>query len=367
MQIPVYSLTIDEMKEDYGVSVISFVESPAIEKTFLALSKQKELKLSVNTEKRIVTGVALRADFPIYRKSNGKEFYFTVSQDEMEKIMQKFMLEKRGDAVNIEHEKNASVNNVFLIESFLLTDHHKLAYPEFSDVESGSWMVSYKVNNDKVWEAVKDGKLKGFSVELVGDLDESKAHNNLSYKKKLFELLTIIDKTMKLKTKIALKLAKEVGIELSEHRLDDVTFHTMEDGELEVGQEVFELDDSGAYIMPADGNYKYGERVVVITDGVVTAIEEGESAPPIDEPIVENLSSQEVEEITKTITARLSKKNEKEISEVKEKLKKTEVELSKVKEQLKKASAGNFEKPNPSNAPEQGEKKKSQLADFNLQ
>lgn len=172
--IPVYSLTIDALQEEYGVSVMSFVKDPAVGKTFIALSKESEvIKLSINEEKRIVTGVALRANYPIYRRTQeGREYYFTISSDEMQSIVQKFMQEKRGDAVNIEHRPDASVEDVFLIESFLLSDQHKLAYPEFSDVENGSWMVSYKVNNSKVWESVKDGSLQGFSVELLGDLSE---------------------------------------------------------------------------------------------------------------------------------------------------------------------------------------------------
>ena len=29
----------------------------------------------------------------------------------------------------------------------------------------GTWMISMKVDNDKVWSDVKEGKVKGFSIE----------------------------------------------------------------------------------------------------------------------------------------------------------------------------------------------------------
>lgn len=191
--IPVYSLTIDELSQEFGVSVMSLVEDPAMMKQFIALSKQHVIqRLSVNNEKRIVTGVALRADFPVYRTSpEGKEYYFTVSQDEMQKITQKFMREKRGDAVNIEHNDKDTVENIYLIESFLLSEKHKLAYPEFEDIEEGSWMVSYKVENDLVWKAIKDGLLTGFSVELIGNLESKQ--QNLSKAQEILNLITIID------------------------------------------------------------------------------------------------------------------------------------------------------------------------------
>ena len=32
-------------------------------------------------------------------------------------------------------------------------------------VPKGTWMISMKVDNDEVWANVKDGKVKGFSIE----------------------------------------------------------------------------------------------------------------------------------------------------------------------------------------------------------
>jgi hypothetical protein len=33
------------------------------------------------------------------------------------------------------------------------------------DLPKGTWMISMKVNNDKIWNDVKEGKVKGFSIE----------------------------------------------------------------------------------------------------------------------------------------------------------------------------------------------------------
>lgn len=174
--IPVYSLSIKEVDDEYGVSVISLVESPAIGKTFLALAQheKKQVKLSLDEDRHIATGIALRANYPIYRRDEytGKEYYFEVSPEQMEMIVQKFMREGRNMSVNIEHSHESFVDDCVLFESFIFTDAHKTIYPEFDDIESGSWFVSYKINNPKVWKLIKEGKLKGFSVELVGDLNE---------------------------------------------------------------------------------------------------------------------------------------------------------------------------------------------------
>ena len=47
---------------------------------------------------------------------------------------------------------------------------------QFDDVPDGSWFASYYVENDEVWNQVKDGTFKGFSVECFMELAMS-AHN----------------------------------------------------------------------------------------------------------------------------------------------------------------------------------------------
>ena len=37
----------------------------------------------------------------------------------------------------------------------------------YEDVKDGSWFGSFKVENDDVWNMVKEGKVKGFSVEGI--------------------------------------------------------------------------------------------------------------------------------------------------------------------------------------------------------
>ena len=39
----------------------------------------------------------------------------------------------------------------------------------YEDVADGSWFVSYLIDNEDVWQRVKSGEFKGFSVEGVFD------------------------------------------------------------------------------------------------------------------------------------------------------------------------------------------------------
>lgn len=161
--LPIYKISVDSI--DDGVFKMSIVDDPAVDVNFLKFNKQKPIYV-FNEEKRIITGVALRSNYPIYRSINGESFYLIFTPEEIEKMAYRFMKNQLLNNVNINH--STDVNGIYLIESFILKADHNME--AFNDIENGSWMVSYKVENDKVWNDIKEGKLKGFSVELTGDI-----------------------------------------------------------------------------------------------------------------------------------------------------------------------------------------------------
>jgi hypothetical protein len=79
------------------------------------------------------------------------------------------MQNKLIDSVNIEHDSERTVDDVTLVESWLVDDSEKDKSALYGyNLPKGSWMAKYKVNNDKVWdEYVKTGKVKGFSIEGI--------------------------------------------------------------------------------------------------------------------------------------------------------------------------------------------------------
>jgi len=53
-----------------------------------------------------------------------------------------------------------------VVESWLIEDPNKDKAAAYGfDLPKGTWMVSMKVLNDDVWRAVKEGEVKGFSIE----------------------------------------------------------------------------------------------------------------------------------------------------------------------------------------------------------
>ena len=50
----------------------------------------------------------------------------------------------------------------------LIDKERGIKAPEgFEDAPDGSWFGSMKVDNDEIWEQVKNGEFRGFSVEGV--------------------------------------------------------------------------------------------------------------------------------------------------------------------------------------------------------
>lgn len=149
----------------------------------------------VNEEMRIISGALMIADELIYR-NNEKfgEHYVKFSADTIKQIAIKFAKKKFSNHVNLMHDPNQKVKGVTMFESFIV-DKKRGIQPmaEFKDVADGSWFGSFYVENDKVWQDVKNGTYKGFSVEGMFDYvqpisAEENALNQIS--KLLNELIT---------------------------------------------------------------------------------------------------------------------------------------------------------------------------------
>ena len=175
-KIKKYKVGIDS--ETYAISM---VEAPAIESDFVALSKEEEVKAFLESDERhMVYGAALIPDKDIYRNNGEQEFYISFTKESIERMSQDFMKNYRQNEVTLDHEEMA--NDITITESWLVEDPYKdKANALGINVPKGTWMVGMKVNQIDVWERVKSGELKGFSVESMISLEEfSKNDNNMN-------------------------------------------------------------------------------------------------------------------------------------------------------------------------------------------
>lgn len=165
---------------DSETYAISMVEQPAIESDFVALSEQKEEKIQAfleSNERHMVYGAALIPDKDIYRNNGEQEFYISFTKESIEKMSQDFMKEYRQNEVTLDHEEMA--NDITITESWLVEDPYKDKSNALGiNVPQGTWMIGMKVNQIDVWDRVKAGELKGFSVESMISLEEFGKQND---------------------------------------------------------------------------------------------------------------------------------------------------------------------------------------------
>ena len=171
MKLPIYDIIIDTESEDLNMSCISLVTDPAVEKDFECFSKDKKpMKFSVtDQEKHCITGVAIRADVPIYRYSPDKgEYYVRFSKETIEQIVYKYSKQNLWNSVSLEHS-GQNIDSAVMVEFYLKSE---TKCPKgFEDVEDGSLMVTYKITDENLWDKVKNSdEINGFSIEIMADL-----------------------------------------------------------------------------------------------------------------------------------------------------------------------------------------------------
>jgi hypothetical protein len=126
------------------------------------MSKQR---FATDSEKHIVLGPAMIPDQKIFRKDAlGNPYYVYFTADTIKMIAEKYMRNKYTDNNDTMHDGKA-VKDIHVVESWIKdSEHDKSNKYGFENLPVGTWFVSMKVNNPKVWEDVKQGKLNGFSV-----------------------------------------------------------------------------------------------------------------------------------------------------------------------------------------------------------
>ncbi|NDW19101.1 hypothetical protein D0T53_09265 [Dysgonomonas sp. 216] len=170
MNLPVFDCRIDDSVDDKsGIYAISFVESPAVEVEFIALSEHlKDEFLCCDKQKQVLTGVVLRPGQLIYRNDPKQgEHFIRFTETEIEKIARKMM--KTGIALrSTTHQHIDTLSGNYLTELWIVEDPEKDKSRAlgFEPQPQGTLMCSYKIEDNAYWKnEVMTGNVKGFSIE----------------------------------------------------------------------------------------------------------------------------------------------------------------------------------------------------------
>jgi len=172
MELPIYELKIQEdLADDAEVSFVALVDKPAIQKDFLVFNEQKLAFAIQDEEQHIISGPLMLADEPIIR-NNAKygQHFIKFSAETIKEIAIKFSKKGYQKNVNLMHDENMQLDGLVMFESFIVDSKRGIKPMNgFEDVKDGSWFGSFYVENPDAWQLIKDGKVKGFSVEGMFD------------------------------------------------------------------------------------------------------------------------------------------------------------------------------------------------------
>jgi hypothetical protein len=317
-----YRIVFDEEKVD-GVYAISLVEDPAIDFEFVALSKEKVQLKEVNEEKRLLISPVLIPNQKILRLTDeGVPYNIVFEEDTIRKVQQNFYKKGYQNNSTLEHNENLKLSDVTFVESWIKEDEKldKSVKYGFSDLPVGTWFAIMKVENDEVWEKVKSGEVKGFSIDGAFELESINLNQiKMSIKKEVFEILQ------------GLGLAKveepKQEVKLGSVETENGTLY-FEGEELAQGMAVF--SDAEMTTAMADGEYKMGENLIVVADGMVSEVKavEVEAEKEKEEEEVEMSMEQKIQKMFDALGINLAK----QVATIQDEVKAIKTELAKVKE-----------------------------------
>ena len=164
----IVELVIDDDSQELAIDAISLVSAPAIEQDFVFFGKEKNnlTFAKVDEDKKIIVSPALIPDKQIFRHNPNtqEDYYVYFSKDTVRKASELYLKNNNHHKATYEHQDR--VSGVLTVESWIIEDTKmdKSNLYGFS-LPKGTWMVKMKIENNDLWSKIKDGELKGLSIE----------------------------------------------------------------------------------------------------------------------------------------------------------------------------------------------------------
>ena len=261
--LPVYKAMVDDT-EDTGMVVCSLVDEPAIESNFVAFDKQVPLKFKVeDEEKRMVLGPVMIPDMLIYRRDeNNTEYYITYPAETIHKMTEKYFATMNVNNVDTDHSFEL-VDGVVMTQAFFKNVDKGINPAGFEELPDETLFFQYHILNDDIWEEIKAGTWKGFSLAGTFNVVPVEMNKNKKSDTKKMSKLNKIREMLQ-------------GILAQFERIStDKALIEFDGDELEVGASVHGIDEEGNSFDLEDGEYKTDDGTIyVVKEGKVDEIRE---------------------------------------------------------------------------------------------
>ena len=280
--IPVYRVLVDDERD--GMVRVSLVDDPAVMSDFVAFGRQEPQRFAVeNEDKRLAFGVVARADFPVFRTDPVLgDHYVIFPADTIREMAQKYLTEGRADRVDLMHDGD-DVGGVHLVQWFIKDSAKGVAPAGFDDIADGSLFAEYHVEDDAIWQQIKDGTFKGFSMEVFYTLtpegDTQAVEEAVADLDGMFErIIAALTPKSNMNKKNLLRKLRQMVAEFASVTTDKGILAWDGDEDLKAGDRVYIEDADGERTEAADGDYTTADgKVIVVADGAVAEIRDAEA------------------------------------------------------------------------------------------
>jgi len=163
----IVELVIADDSQELAIDAISLVNSPAIEQDFVFFGKEKNnlTFAKVDEEKRMLVSPALIPNKQIFRydPNTDSEYYVYFSPETVRKASELYLKHNNHHKATYEHKDR--VSGVLTVESWIKEGDSDKSKMYGYDLPNGSWFVKMKIENEDLWNKIKEGELKGLSIE----------------------------------------------------------------------------------------------------------------------------------------------------------------------------------------------------------
>ena len=163
----IVELVIADDSQELAIDAISLVNSPAIEQDFVFFGKEKNnlTFAKVDEEKRMLVSPALIPNKQIFRydPNTDSEYYVYFSPETVRKASELYLKHNNHHKATYEHKDR--VSGVLTVESWIKEGDSDKSKMYGYDLPNGTWFVKMKIENEDLWNKIKEGELKGLSIE----------------------------------------------------------------------------------------------------------------------------------------------------------------------------------------------------------
>ena len=165
-ELPLYDITLEDFEQ--GMYKISLVDKPAIEENFIYFSKQS-IEMFANDEKREVVGPIMIPNKEILRQSAENGFYYVrFTEETIREIMYNYSKKGLFNEFGIQHENDTT--DVVMLEIWMKESDNDKSKDYGFELPNGTVFVKAKIESDELFNAIKDGEINGFSIEIAANI-----------------------------------------------------------------------------------------------------------------------------------------------------------------------------------------------------